>query len=165
MAESAREFSRTTLRILYRLEDTLLVTALISMLVMAVIQIGLRNFLDEGLFWAESFLRILVLWIAMLGAMVATRESNHISIDVLSRYFGSTQLRIVRFVTQLFSAAICFVVGVYAYEFVQYEYLDKTIAFAKVPTWMCQAIIPFGFLVMSVRFLGNGIAGAFGKQP
>jgi len=140
----------------------LLVSALISMLVIAVIQICLRNFFDDGLFWAESFLRILVLWIAMLGAMVATRESNHISINILSRYLEEGPVRVIGLLTDLFSACICFVVAYYSFEFVQYEYVDKTIAFAKVPTWICQSIIPIGFLVMSLRFFANGISG---KKP
>jgi len=146
------------------MEDALLVSALVSMLVMAVIQISLRNFFDVGLFWAESFLRILVLWIAILGAMVATRESNHISIDILSRYLGGTQQKIIFLVTQAFSAVICGVVAYYAVIFVQFEYEDKTIAFADVPTWICQSIIPFGFLVMSIRFLGNGLASLSGNR-
>ena len=50
--------------------------ALVSILVMALIQIVLRNVFDSGLLWAESFLRILVLWIAILGAMVATRVAT-----------------------------------------------------------------------------------------
>ena len=149
---------------MHNLEDALLVSALLSMLAMAVVQIALRNFFDVGIFWAESFVRILVLWVAILGAMVATRESNHISIDILSRYLNATQKKIVFLVTQVFSSVICGVVAFYAYEFVQFEYEDETVAFADVPTWVCQSIIPFGFLVMSIRFLGNGFASLSGNQ-
>ncbi|HIG39169.1 MAG: TRAP transporter small permease [bacterium] len=147
------------LRSIHRFEDTVLVSALVSMLVMAVVQICLRNFFDAGLLWAESLLRILVLWIAMLGAMVATRESNHISIDALSRYLGPTIKQVSRVVIALFSAMICGVVAYYAYEFVQFEYEDGTIAFGIVPTWVCQSIIPVGFSVMALRFFIAGFTG------
>ena len=156
MASSSMQFA---LRMIHRLEDSLLVSALISMLLMAVLQICLRNFFDSGIFWAESFLRILVLWIAMLGAMVATRESNHISIDVVSRYLNPLPRKLVELFTRWLSACICGVVAFYSFEFVQYEYEDKTIAFAEVPTWMCQSIIPFGFAVMAIRFVINGLLG------
>jgi len=72
--------------ILHRVEDAALILALASMLVMALAQIVLRNFFDTGLLWAEPFLRILVLWVAMLGGMVATREGRHIAIDAAARY-------------------------------------------------------------------------------
>jgi len=144
---------------IHKLEDGFLVGALMSMLLMAVLQIVLRNFFDAGIFWAESFLRILVLWVAMLGAMVATRESNHISIDAFSRYLKPGVKKAVSFITQVFSAVICVTVAYYSLEFVQYEYEDQTIAFAKVPTWLCQSIIPFGFFVMSIRFMINSVLG------
>ncbi|MDP6265026.1 MAG: TRAP transporter small permease subunit, partial [Pseudomonadales bacterium] len=73
-------------RVIHLIEDSALVISLLTMMTVAVVQIALRNFFDSGMFWADSFVRILVLWVALLGAMVATRENNHIKIDVLSRY-------------------------------------------------------------------------------
>ncbi len=135
------------------MEDGALVVALISMLFMALLQIAMRNFFDSGFLWAESFLRILVLWVAMLGAMVATRERNHINIDILSRFLEPVVMRGLRVLTNLFAAGICFVSVHYAVEFIQYEFQDGTIAFARVPVWLCQSIIPVGFAVMGLRFL------------
>jgi TRAP-type C4-dicarboxylate transport system permease small subunit len=138
--------------VLHRLENIALISALISMLGIAVLQIFLRNFLDSGFLWAESFLRILVLWVAMLGAMVATREKNHISIDALSRYLSPPVQKGARLLTNLFSAAICGTVAWYSFAYVQLEYEDQTIAFLNVPTWLCQTILPFGFAVIALRF-------------
>lgn len=147
------------LRLLHRAEDSLLVGALVSMLTMALVQILLRNFLDAGLLWAESFLRILVLWVAMLGAMVATRESNHIAIDLVSRFLPDGYRKLSTLVSYLFSAGICGAVAYHAVLFIQFEYEDQTIAFASVPTWVCQSIIPFGFSIMALRFVFHGIRG------
>lgn len=141
------------LRAIHLVEDGALVVALISMLVMALLQIILRNLFDSGFLWAESFLRILVLWIAMLGAMVATRERNHINIDVLSQFLQPGVISLLRILTNLFAAAICFTSVYYSLEYIQYEYEDGTIAFASIPVWVCQSIIPFAFGVMGLRFL------------
>ena len=140
-------------RYLHRLEDTLLVFSLLSMLLIALGQIVLRNGLDSGVLWAESFSRILVLWVAMLGAMVATRENNHISIDAVSRYLPSRWQNYLATLTSIFAAAICAIVSWYSLEFVRFEYEDQTLAFASVPNWVCQSILPIGFGVMSLRFL------------
>ena len=131
------------------------------MLLMALVQILLRNFFDSGLLWAESALRILVLWVAMLGAMVATRESNHIAIDLVTRFLPEHLKKYAILVSYLFSAAVCGLVAYHAIEFIQFEYEDQTIAFANVPTWICQSIIPFGFGIMALRFIFHGIAGLF----
>ncbi len=141
------------IRYLHRFEDSLLVLALVSMLVMALLQILLRNFFDSGLLWAESFLRILVLWIAMLGAMVATRERNHISINLLSRVLPPQVYTPLRNLAMLFSVAVCATAAWYSVAYISYEYQDETIAFAGVPVWVCQSILPIGFAVMALRFL------------
>ena len=138
---------------IHRVEDAALVLALASMLLMALLQIVLRNFFDSGFLWAESFLRILVLWVAMLGAMVATREKNHISIDLVSRNLDRRFSLPIEILTSLAAASICLVAGWYSVEYIRYEYEDGTIAFASVPVWVCQAIMPVGFVVMALRFL------------
>ena len=142
---------RTAFRWVHRLEDSVLILALLSMLIMALTQIILRNFFDSGFLWAESFLRILVLWVAMLGAMVATRERNHISIDLLSRFVHPRIFRPLLALAQLFAASICFAAAYYCVDYIRYEYEDGTIAFASVPVWLCQSILPVGFVVMGLR--------------
>ncbi len=144
---------KSALNLLHRAEDGLLILALVSMLLMALAQIFLRNFFDSGFLWAESFLRIMVLWVAMLGAMVATRERNHISIDLLSRLLPPKLFLPLRILAQLFAVVVCGVAAWYCLEYVGYEYEDETIAFAEVPVWVCQAILPVGFAVMALRFL------------
>ena len=138
---------------LHRREDGALVLALVSMLVMALTQIVLRNVFDSGLLWAESFLRILVLWVAILGAMVATRDRNHISIDLLSRLLPSSYFVPLQIVSLLFAAVLCAIAAYHSVVFISYEYEDGAIAFAEVPVWFCQSIMPIGFGVMALRFL------------
>lgn len=146
-------------RVLHLLENSLLVTALIAMLLIAIMQILMRNFFDSGFLWAESVLRILVLWVAMLGALVATREKNHITIDALTRFLPGR--KIILLVSNLAASVICGVVAWYAFEFVSYEYQDQTVVFANVPTWLCQSILPIGFTGMSLRFLITSVTGLF----
>lgn len=138
---------------LHIVEDSALILALIVMLGMALLQIVLRNFFDAGFLWAESFLRILVLWVAILGAMVATRDGRHIAIDLVSKVLPVGWLRFTTTVTSLFSAAICFIAAWYCIDYIRYEYEDGTIAFGAVPVWICQSIMPLGFGVMGFRFL------------
>lgn len=152
-------------KLLHRFEDLVLISALLSMLAMALVQILLRNFFDAGIFWAESFLRILVLWIAMLGAMVATRNAKHLSIDVAARFLRTRHVRWISVFTNLFSSAVCGVIAYYAFLFAKFEYEDGTIAFAIVPSWVCQSILPFGFAVMAIRFSARSLQLAWEGPP
>ena len=66
------------------IEDGLLVLIVATLVGIAGLQIILRDFFNIGLTWGDPLLRTLVLWVGMLGAMIASRTENHISIDCLA---------------------------------------------------------------------------------
>ncbi len=134
-------------------ETFLLLFFLFAAIFLASTQIFLRNFFDSGIFWADSALRVLVLWIGMIGAMFASRHKEHIRIDVLSHYLPVNIRNNIWRVTELITAGVCGVVVFYSIEFIQYEYEDGLMAFANVPVWLCEAIIPVAFSVMALRYL------------
>ena len=123
------------------------------MIGVAAIQVVLRNFFDSGLYWGDSAVRIMVLWVAMIGAMVASRADEHIRIDIAGRFLPDTYKRFVQRVVNLFVCVILFTFAYYSLEFIGYEYEDQTIAFGQVPAWICEAIMPFGAAVMGLRYL------------
>lgn len=145
--------SGRAIKILERAEDAVLVGLLLLMIGMAALQIVLRNVSDSGVFWGEALVRILVLWIGLVGAMVASRRGDHINIDVVTRYLPERAGRAVNFVVELFTAGICVAVAWYAFKFVQMELESVEKAFSKVPVWVCESIIPFAFAVMAARYL------------
>ena len=100
----------------------------------------------------DAMLRALVLWIAMLGAMVAAREDRHLAVDALSRYARGGWARLLRLASYGSATAICGLLAWHSFALVRDEYASATIAFANVPSWMVQAIMPFGFAVMTLRF-------------
>ena len=73
-------------RFISRLEDSLLIGLVAGLLLVAVAQIILRNVFGAGLLWADPAMRIAVLWIAMVGGMVACREGGHIKINLFDMY-------------------------------------------------------------------------------
>jgi C4-dicarboxylate transporter DctQ subunit len=64
-----------------RVETAIVVLFISAMLVIAFLQIFLRNVFTTGLTWGDLILRNLVLWIGFIGATLATREGKHINID------------------------------------------------------------------------------------
>lgn len=154
MKEKPRKsFVERAQMILYRVEDSILVGLLLLMITLAVLQIFLRNLFDTGLVWSDVLVRILVLWVGLLGAMVASRQGNHINIDIMERFLPERAKIVVNFIVQLFTAFICTIVAYYSLQFVQMEFADGGMAFAKVPVWLCEAIIPFAFVVIAMRYV------------
>ena len=57
------------LKALHAFESSLLALLLTSLIGVAALQVIMRNFFDAGLYWGDSAVRVMVLWIAMLGAI------------------------------------------------------------------------------------------------
>ena len=144
---------QTWVKRLHRVEDALLAALLTAMIVLASTQILLRNFLDSGFVWIDPILRVMVLWLGLIGATVATRDNKHIRIDLLSRYFDeNTHLLIQSFVGQV-SAWTCLLVAWHGFRWIHLDYVDGSTSFAGIPAWMLEVIIPATFTLIGLRYL------------
>jgi len=143
---------------LHFLEDAILVVIFLSLMALAFTQIGLRNFFDGGWVWADSALRILVLWLAMWGASVASRHNHHIRIELAPYYLPKSWQRFNTILCDLACAIISGVVAYYSFQFVVEEYSQGGIAFAHIPVWLCESIIPVSLTILAFRFSAQTLA-------
>ena len=141
------------LRLTRTLEDALLVVLLAAMVVVSGTQIVLRNLLDTSLLWADPLLRVAVLWVGMIGAMVATRSDKQISIDALSRFLPGRWKARVRVITDLFTAVVAGVVAWSAGRLVLDDRAAGSMVMNGVPLWACELILPVAFGVIALRYL------------
>jgi TRAP-type C4-dicarboxylate transport system permease small subunit len=135
-----------------RLEQTLLVILLSVMILIAFLQIVLRNVFATGLAWGDPLVRNLVLWVGFIGAALATREGKHINIDLFSRWLPSLGKTFVEIINYLFSFFICSLLCFAALKFIKNEAQMGNIIFSRIPAWIPQIILPITFGVMAFRF-------------
>ena len=135
-----------------RVEQTLIITFLGFMILLAFLQIFLRNFFATGLDWGDQLLRNLVLWIGFIGATLATREGKHINIDVVSRWLPSLGKNVVTLFIHLFSFFICCLLTYAALKFIKNEVQMENRTFLNIPAWIPEIILPITFCLMTFRF-------------
>jgi len=135
-----------------RVEQTLLVVFLGFIILVAFIQIVLRNFFSTGLDWGDALVRNLVLWIGFIGATLATKEGKHINIDVVSRWLPSLGKNMVALITHLFSFCICCLLTYAALKFIRNEVQMEHRTFLDIPIWIPELILPMTFGLMTLRF-------------
>jgi TRAP-type C4-dicarboxylate transport system permease small subunit len=146
-------------------EDAALVLALSAMIGVAAYQVIARNFFDTGLLWGDSFVRVLVLWVTFVGAMVASRQDEHIRMDLLARYLKPARRALLVRFRSLFAAVIAGLFTYFSAEFVLLDYEDGITAFAKVPAWICELIMPVGGAVITLRYLLHTIFPPPEREP
>jgi len=140
------------IRVSAAVEDGLLVIILAAMIAVAGAQIVLRNLFDSGFLWADPALRVMVLWVGMAGAMVATRFDKQISVDVASRFLPPRWQAGVRVVTDIFTSGVAGIVAWHGVRLVLEDRAAGVEAFASVPVWVCETVIPVAFAVISIRY-------------
>jgi len=134
-------------------ESGLLAALLATMIGVAAFQVIARNLFDFGLLWGDGLVRVLVLWVTLLGGMVASRYDEHIRMDLVGKFLEDRWNRVLRRVTSAFTALVCGLFAYHSARFVWLDYQDGVLAFAAVPAWVCETIMPVGAAVMGLRYL------------
>lgn len=135
-----------------RVEQTLVSILLSVMILIAVLQIVLRNLFATGLTWGDPLVRNLVLWVGFIGAAIATREGKHISIDVISQWVPSRKRIFIDFIIHVSSFIICGLLTFAAVKFVRNEALMGTVTFLAIRAWIPELILPITFGLMTLRY-------------
>ena len=135
------------------LENSCLAVLLIGMICLASSQIFLRNFLGGGLPWADEALRLMLLWLALLGAVAAARDDRQIAIDVLSQFLPPRPQAFVLAAMNLLTSFVSFVLAWYSFNFVAEAYRYGDVVLTDMPAWMFQSILPLAFFLLGYRYL------------
>ena len=135
------------------LETIMLVSMLTAMMVVAVGQIIMREGFGTGFGWADELVRLMVLWLAMIGSVAACRENRHIRIDALSHVLPDIAVNLIRILVDVFAAIVCGVIAFQAWRYLQIEieYDDRVLV--DTPAWVAHLIMPAAFALMAYRFL------------
>ncbi len=137
-------------------EDVLLASLLTTMILLAGWQIVQRNLIGGGgMIWGDELLRLMVLWLGLLGAMAASREDRHVAIDLLLRFMPSKIKPLVLVLLHLFTATVCGLLAFHSLRFVQMEHEFQTTVLSGLPSWWFELILPVGFGMMCLRYLGH----------
>jgi TRAP-type C4-dicarboxylate transport system permease small subunit len=135
-----------------RVEKILVVVFLSTLMLTAFLQIILRNFFATGISWGDVLIRYLVLWVAFIGAALATREGRHINMEVFSRWASDRGRVYLNRISHLCSAGICGVLTYAAIKFIQFEVQMGSTTILGLPIWVPELIIPLTFGLMTFRF-------------
>ena len=100
-------------------------------------QILLRNLFSIGFTWGDGLTRLAVLWLALLGALAASRDGRHITMGALVQWLPGRYKVVAGVLSNLFATTFC---AAFAYTLL------------GVPAWWLQAIMPVAFALMAYRF-------------
>lgn len=142
-------------------ENGSLVVLLAAMMLLAVSQICLRIFFSFGFVWADELMKLMVLWIALIASIAASRNDRHLRIDVLSHFVPIRYARFPRIIVDLFASGMC---GFLAWQSLRYVRLSiefEETVLVDIPAWIVHGIAPVAFGLMCYRFFLAAVKDVF----
>ena len=122
-------------------------------MLLAVGQIAMRVFFSFGFIWADEMIKLLVLWIALVASIAASRSNRHLRIDVLSNFVAAKYARFPRLIVDAFAAIMCGVLAWQSWRYVQLTIEFEDTVLVDLPAWIAYGILPLSFGLMCYRFL------------
>ncbi len=125
------------------------------MIGVSVFQIINRQLLGGSfsLSWADELVKIIVLWLAMVGSISAARDNKHIRIDLITHVLSGPVVAWAKVIVDVFATVVCAVIGWQAFRLIREEISWGDTIFTDVPLWLLHAIVPLAFLLISYQFL------------
>lgn len=140
-------------------------SALYALVVTAAVDIAVRLLVaafPNGLIWSQPVALSLLLWVALIGATLATKERGHIVLQIADRLWAGPTLRYVRLMSGLLAGGFCLALVLlgahYTADF--YEQWQMGVGYVSgvpIPKWTVYLAIPVTFAVMTLRFAGYAI--------
>jgi C4-dicarboxylate transporter DctM subunit len=138
---------------LWRTENLLAPLALALLVAVPLGEALLRKGFHAGIPGSAAISQHLVLWVCMLGAMLAAREGKLLTLFEFASFGSPAMQRVCRSAGHFGAAVISGVLAVASALFVNSERgAGGTLAFG-IPLWMAQSIMPLGFAAIALRLL------------
>ena len=125
--------------------------ALVALALLPTLESLSRSLAGRSFYSSAEAVQHLVLWVALLGGMITTREERHLALTAGMDALKGTTGAVVRTLASALSALVCAALAVSALSFLIIGF-EPGRHIGLVPMWVVGAIMPIGFAVMAARF-------------
>lgn len=110
-----------------------------------------------GFVWAQKLALVMMLWVALLGASMATYERAHLSLEMGEKLWPKRWLHVIKALAHAVTSAFCVALLLLSVRMVsdQLGWHSNVKANDWLPMWVALAILPYTFAAMSVRLLAQ----------
>jgi len=127
------------------------ILVLAAMVLLPLVEAFLRKFFQTGIPGAPAIEQHFTLIIGMLGGAIAAREDRLLSMSALPAVLEGKAKQVTIFIAFSISALFAYLLADGALSFVKSEKEFGDVLVGKLPIWVMEAFIPFGFAFVALR--------------
>lgn len=136
-----------------RFEVTILVVSTAALAILLIINVVMRN-VYRSIHFAEELSRLFIMLITFVGTSYAARKARHIRMGALLELLPKKVEKVLIIIISIISAAIFFILGAIALEYVIVLYQRQTVTSSlRAPYWTFVLIAPIGLFMSSFQYV------------
>jgi len=151
--------------LLDRIEEILISIFLGVSTLLVFAQVVARYVFNTGFTWAPELVEYFFLWTVMIGASYGVKHGVHLGVDILVTKFKPEVRRWIILtsilISIIFTAGMCYLSIFYVRESYRMELITVDL---EIPQWIPHLALPFGFALITFRFIQVGWLVYTGRQ-
>lgn len=139
------------------IEETLIAFFLIVMTIITFGNVVSRYIIHASWAFTEEITTNFFVWVTFLGASVATKRKGHLGLSLITDFFPAKLQKVVAAFSILCSVGIFALLFKYGIDMVISQHrMTQTTPALGWPEWLFGISVPFGALLLTVRFIELG---------
>lgn len=151
------------LRVIRKVNDSVVVALFLAMTVTVLIQVFFRFVLQSPLRWTEELARYLMIWLVLMASAIAMRNHSHLQVDVLTSALPKGPKRTLTGIVDILTIVFLCIMTWNGFKVVETT-LAQTSPAMQVPMAAIYAAFPVGGVLMILEQVLNFFKMLTGKD-
>jgi C4-dicarboxylate transporter DctM subunit len=143
-------------------EDAITALALLAIVLLPIIEVVGRALTGIGIPGSIDYVRHLTLWVAFLGAAIATRQQKHLALGFAAFLKGRWRLA-ASVLAGSVATTVSLLLAWASFDMVNVDRGAATTFGGFMPQWVVETILPLGFALIGLRFFWHTPGGYWGR--
>ena len=137
-----------------KLEKAFLAGAIIISSLLLFVNVVMRYVFLLPIYWAEEFVRYLMVWLIFIGASQVTQWGGHVAVDIVPRVLSKRGNAILALAVNLICVLFCIVLAYLSLkQMLRVKGAGQISPALEIPMWIAYLSIPAGTILMLIRFV------------
>ena len=130
------------------------IIAFIILTTSVIYEVIARSVFNKPTIWSLEIVTYMISCVAFFGSAYVLRINKHLEINLLTQLFSNKYRRLMKIFSDTVGLLFCLIVFFYGCKLIELSYILGVVSVSelRIPLWIPQLTIPFGFFALSLEF-------------
>ena len=130
------------------------IIAFIILTTSVIYEVIARSVFNKPTIWSLEIVTYMISCVAFFGSAYVLRINKHLEINLLTQLFSNKYRRLMKIFSDTIGLLFCLIVFFYGCKLIELSYILGIVSVSelRIPLWIPQLTIPFGFFALSLEF-------------